>query len=66
MSRRPAIRQSDIDAVAASFEARGQKPCAIDCFPSGMFRLHFTPLADYAVDDLDRELAEFERKNDSD
>jgi hypothetical protein len=60
MSRRPSIRQSDVDAAAAALEARGMKPCAVDFYPSGKFRFHLTPPSDDQGDDLDRELAEFE------
>jgi hypothetical protein len=65
MSRRPAIRQSDIDAAAAALEARGLKPCAMDFYPTGKVRFHFTPPADDETSALDRELVEFEQKNGS-
>ena len=61
MSRRPAIRQSDVDAAAAALEARGLRPCAVDFFPTGKVRFHLVPPADDEYAALDRELAEFEQ-----
>jgi hypothetical protein len=63
MSRRPAIRRSDVDAAAAALEARGMKPCAVDFYPTGKFRFHLTPPTDDQEEDLDSELAEFEARH---
>lgn len=63
MSRRPAIRKTDVDAACASLLARGLKPTAVDFLPSGGIRFHFADPVTPPDDDLDRELAEFEAQH---
>jgi hypothetical protein len=63
MSRRPAIRSSDVDAAVAALEARGIRPFAIDLLPTGAVRVHLAPLETDTVSALDRELAEFEARH---
>lgn len=60
MSRRPAVRASDIKTALAALSAAGLKPTAFDAMPDGTLRWHFTAIADNDDIALDRELAAFE------
>ena len=63
MSRRPGIRLSDLKAALALMRAEGLTPAALDMRPDGSCRWHFTAPPDSAQNDLDRELAEFDKKH---
>jgi hypothetical protein len=63
MQRHPALRRR-VNAGAAALEARGLRPCAVDILPTGTVRFHLTaPVAADGVDDLDRELTDFEARH---
>jgi hypothetical protein len=61
--RRPTIRASDLKATLAALKSGGLSPSALDALPDGTFRWHFTIPTPSDQSDLDRELAEFDRKN---
>jgi hypothetical protein len=63
MSRRPALRPADLKATLDALREAGIVPTALDTRPDGSFRWHFTKVADDDENDLDRELAEFDRKH---
>lgn len=63
MSRRPAIRPTDLKVTLGVLREFGITPTALDTMPNGTHRWHFTTPAGNDEDDLDRELAEFGRKN---
>lgn len=61
--RRPALRVRDVTATLEALKKNGMTPTALDTLPDGTFRWHFTPPAQNDEDDLDRELAEFDKKH---
>ncbi|NWJ24736.1 hypothetical protein [Rhizobium sp. RM] len=61
--RRPAVRTSDVNATLEALKKNGLIPTALDTLPDGTFRWHFTPPAAADEDELDRELAEFDKKH---
>lgn len=61
--RRPALRIRDVNMTLEALRKSGMTPTALDTLPDGTFRWHFTPTAQSDEDDLDRELAEFDKKN---
>jgi hypothetical protein len=63
LSRRPAVRESDLKTALAALRAAGIEPVSLDIRPDGTQRWHFTKPADSAEDDLDRELEAFEAKH---
>ena len=62
-SRRPTLRIRDVNATLEALKRSGMTPTALDTLPDGTLRWHFTPPPQGDEDDLDRELAEFDRKN---
>lgn len=62
-NRRPALRIRDVNATLEALKKNGMTPTALDTLPDGTFRWHFTPPAQNDEDDLDRELAEFDKKH---
>ncbi|MCX2874471.1 hypothetical protein NT1RE_02115 [Agrobacterium fabrum] len=50
-------------ATLEALKKNGMTPTALDTLPDGTFRWHFTPPAQNDEDDLDRELAEFDKKH---
>lgn len=63
MSRRPAIRKTDVNAAVAPLLQHGLRPTAIDFLPGGGIRCHFHEINLNASDDLDKELLAFEAKH---
>ncbi|MBA8798297.1 hypothetical protein FHW77_002003 [Agrobacterium sp. RC10-4-1] len=61
--RRPSLRVRDVAATLEALKKNGMTPTALDTLPDGTFRWHFTPPAQSDEDDLDRELAEFDKKH---
>jgi hypothetical protein len=62
-ARRPTLRIRDVNATLEALKRNGMTPTALDTLPDGTFRWHFTPPALDNGDELDRELAEFDRKH---
>lgn len=62
-TRRPCIRINDLKATLSALQKGGLSPSALDTLPDGTFRWHFTPPPQGDENDLDRELAEFEKKH---
>ncbi|KFL27058.1 hypothetical protein JP74_09085 [Devosia sp. 17-2-E-8] len=65
MSRRPSVRPSDLKAALEVLREFGMTPSALDTMPDGTYRWHFTKPASSDDDELDRELAEFEKRHGS-
>lgn len=63
MSRRPALRESDLKTALAVLRSSGIEPVSLDIRPDGTLRWHFTKPDDGDDDDLDRELKAFEAKH---
>ena len=61
--RRPTLRVRDVSTTLEALRKSGMTPTALDTLPDGTFRWHFTLTAKSDEDDLDRELAEFDKKN---
>jgi hypothetical protein len=57
------VRASDLKTALAALRAAGIEPAALDMKPDGSCRWHFTQPVDSDDNDLDRELAEFDRKH---
>ena len=64
--KRTRVRSSDLRATLAALEAAGVKPVALDTLPDGTNRWHFVLPVENDEVDLDKELAEFERKHGGD
>lgn len=62
-SRRPTLRVRDVNATLEALKKGGMTPTALDTLPDGTFRWHFTPAPQSEDTDLDRELAEFDKKH---
>ncbi len=62
-ARRPTLRIRDVNATLEALKRNGMTPTALDTLPDGTFRWHFTPPTQDDGDELDRELAEFDRKH---
>jgi hypothetical protein len=62
-TRRPTLRIRDVNATLEALKKNGMTPTALDTLPDGTFRWHFTPPSQYDGDELDRELAEFDKKH---
>lgn len=62
-SRRPTLRVRDVNATLEALKKSGMTPTALDTLPDGTFRWHFTPAPQGDDTDLDRELAEFDRRH---
>ncbi|MBB3944668.1 hypothetical protein GGQ73_000593 [Rhizobium skierniewicense] len=62
-SRRPTLRVRDVNATLEALKKGGMTPTALDTLPDGTFRWHFTPPTQSDDSELDRELAEFDKKN---
>lgn len=62
-ARRPTLRMRDVNATLELLRKKGMTPTALDTLPDGTFRWHLTPPEKNDDDDLDRELAEFDKKN---
>jgi hypothetical protein len=62
MSRSKA-RIADLKNTLMTLRELGMKPCALDTWPDGTHRWHFTPPAPHDEDTLDRELEAFEAKH---
>ena len=62
-TRRPSIRVNDLKATLSALQKGGLSPSALDTLPDGTFRWHFTPPQHNDDSDLDRELAEFEKRH---
>lgn len=63
MSRRPGVRTADLKAALVVMREFGITPCALDTLPDGTHRWHFTKPSSSDEDDLDRELAEFDKRH---
>lgn len=61
--RRPSLRIRDVNATLELLRKKGMTPTALDTLPDGTFRWHLMPPEKNDDDDLDRELAEFDKKN---
>lgn len=62
-SRRPTLRVRDVNATLEALKKSGMTPTALDTLPDGTFRWHFTPAPQGGDSDLDRELAEFDKRH---
>ena len=62
MARRPTVRVADLRSAVEALKQAGMEPSALDIMPDGTHRWHFTKPAT-TDDDLDRELAEFDKKH---
>jgi len=62
-NRRPTLRVRDVNATLEALKKGGMTPTALDTLPDGTFRWHFTPPTQSDDSELDRELAEFDKKN---
>ena len=62
-SRRPTLRVRDVNATLEALKKNGMTPTALDTLPDGTFRWHFTPAPQGDDTDLDRELAEFDKRH---
>ncbi|NTF99032.1 hypothetical protein G6L30_02770 [Agrobacterium rhizogenes] len=62
-TRRPTLRIRDVNATLEALKRNGMTPTALDTLPDGTFRWHFTPPSHDDGDELDRELAEFDKKH---
>lgn len=63
MTRRQSVRASDLKTTLSALRQGGLSPTALDTMPDGTLRWHFTQPLQNEQSDLDRELAEFERKH---
>lgn len=63
MTRRQSFRASDIKTILCALQKSGLSPTAMDTMPDGTVRWHFTPTSQNEQNDLERELAEFERRH---
>ncbi|WHA40948.1 hypothetical protein [Agrobacterium larrymoorei] len=61
--RRPSLRIRDVNATLEALKKNGMTPTALDTLPNGTLRWHFTSPAESDDSELDRELAEFDKKN---
>ncbi|NTG19354.1 hypothetical protein G6L00_02785 [Agrobacterium rhizogenes] len=62
-TRRPTLRIRDVNATLEALKKNGMTPTALDTLPDGTFRWHFTSPSLDDGDELDRELAEFDKKH---
>ncbi|TPM92689.1 hypothetical protein [Mesorhizobium sp. B2-1-3A] len=63
MSRRPALRPSDLVNALAALKQAGVEPSSLEVLPDGTHRWHFTKPAASDDNDLDKELAEFDARH---
>lgn len=63
MSRRPAIRKSDLNAALAAALALGLRPRSVRFHADGGFHLDFSEAPAAANDDVEQEIAAFEESH---